>query len=185
MKKFIVPAVLLVLAIALFAFLKADPFQPKLDGVRYLSLREEIDEADMAVFAAADDPDEKRVAIAHRDSLWSVLVAMRNLESGASTPAPVKASAKAKESSVEKESSGTNVFVFIIGGLIALVVIATARKQSPVSSNRSAGITVLKRRRAVWRIRLLWTAPEFIAARLLMTQNRRMQLKLRPRNRAL
>ena len=123
MKKFIVPAVLLVLAIALFAFLKADPFQPKLDGVRYLSLREEIDEADMAVFAAADDPDEKRVAIAHRDSLWSVLVAMRNLESDASTPAPVKASAKAKESSVEKESSGTNVFVFIIGGLIALVVI--------------------------------------------------------------
>ena len=123
MKKFIVPAVLLVLAIALFAFLKADPFQPKLDGVRYLSLREESEEADMAGVAAADDPDEKRVAIAHRDSLWSVLVAMRNLESDASTPAPVKASAKAKESSVEKESSGTNVFVFIIGGLIALVVI--------------------------------------------------------------
>ncbi|MCR5029563.1 MAG: hypothetical protein K6A31_09940 [Fibrobacter sp.] len=127
MKKFIVPAVLLVLAIALFAFLKADPFQPKLDGARYLSLREEIDEADMAVFAAADDPDEKMVAIAHRDSLWGVLVAMRNLESNASAPAPVKApakaSVKAKESSVEKEGSGTNVFVFIIGGLIALIVI--------------------------------------------------------------
>lgn len=127
MKKFIVPAVLLVLAIALFAFLKADPFQPKLDGARYLSLREEIDEADMAVFAAADDPDGKMVAIAHRDSLWGVLVAMRNLESNASAPAPVKApakaSVKAKESSVEKEGSGTNVFVFIIGGLIALIVI--------------------------------------------------------------
>ena len=122
MKKFIVPAVLLVLAIALFAFLKADPFQPKLDGTRYLSLREEIDEADMAVFATADDPDEKMVAVAHRDSLWGVLVAMRNLESDAEVP--VQANVPVKEKSASAESSGTSVFVFIIGGLIALIVIA-------------------------------------------------------------
>ncbi|MBP5247446.1 MAG: hypothetical protein J6Z31_06255 [Fibrobacter sp.] len=120
MKKFIVPAVLLVLAIALFAFLKADPFQPKLDGARYLSLREEIDEADMAVFAASDNPDEKMIAVAHRDSLWGVLIAMRNLESDGG--APVQASVPAKAKSVE--SSGTNVFVFVIGGLIALLLIA-------------------------------------------------------------
>ncbi len=122
MKKFIVPAVLLVLAIALFAFLKADPFQPKLDGARYLSLREEIDEADMAVFAAADNPDEKMVAIAHRDSLWGVLIAMRNLEADAESP--VQAEAPVKLKNTASENSGTSAFVFIIGGVIALLVIA-------------------------------------------------------------
>ena len=119
MKKFIVPAVLLVLAIALFAFLKADPFEPKLDGGRYLAIREEIDEADMAVFAAAEDPAAKEIAIKTRDSLWGVLIAMRNLEpEGKATKSEVTENAKS-----EKENSSSNAFLFIIGGLILLIVI--------------------------------------------------------------
>lgn len=117
MKKFVVPAILLILVVLLFAFLKADPFEPKLDGERYLLLREEIDAANVEVFAA-DDPDAKEVALKKRDSLWGVLVAMRNLEKG-ETPAALPAS----EVKSSEKSSGSNVFVYVIGGLIFLIVV--------------------------------------------------------------
>ena len=120
MKKFIVPAVLFVLAVVLFAFLKADPFQPKMDGARYLHLREEIDLADMTVFSA--DSDSKEAAIARRDSLWGVLIAMRDLESSSkSVEAPVSQTVSAP---VKKESSTSNIFLYILGGLILLLLIA-------------------------------------------------------------
>lgn len=120
MKKWIVPAVLLVLIAALFAFLKADPFKPALDGARYMSLREEIDEADMDVFAAKDNEELKAAAVKHRDSLWGILVAMRNLDSPEkSEPAQPAAVSKSEPES----SSGTSGLVYVIGGLIALIVI--------------------------------------------------------------
>ena len=120
MKKFIVPAVLFVLAVVLFAFLKADPFQPKMDGARYLHLREEIDLADMTVLSA--DSDSKEAAIARRDSLWGVLIAMRDLESSSkSVEAPVTQTVSAP---VKKESSTSNIFLYILGGLILLLLIA-------------------------------------------------------------
>lgn len=120
MKKWIVPAVLLVLIAALFVFLKADPFKPSLDGARYMSLREEIDDADMDVFAAGDNEDLKNAAVKHRDSLWGVLVAMRNLDSPEkSEPAQPAAVSKPEPQS----SSGSSGLVYVIGGLIVLIVI--------------------------------------------------------------
>lgn len=118
MKKFAVPAILLILVVALFVFLKADPFEPKLDGGAYLSLREEIDAVNVEIFSAADNPDEKALAVKKRDSLWGALVAMRNLEREKSPAVVPKAEAKpaAKE-------SGSNVFVYVIGSLILLIVL--------------------------------------------------------------
>ncbi len=118
MKKFVVPAILLVLVVLLFAFLKADPFEPRLDGERYLLLREEIDAANVEVFAAEENSEAKEAAIEKRDSLWGVLVAMRNLEKGES-PAALPAS----EVKSSEKSSGSNVFVYVIGGLILLIVV--------------------------------------------------------------
>lgn len=117
MKKFVVPAILFILVVFLFAFLKADPFEPRLDGERYLLLREEIDAANVEVFAAGN-PDAKEFALKKRDSLWGVLVAMRNLEKGES---PVALPARQVKSS--EKSSGSNVFIYVIGGLILLIVV--------------------------------------------------------------
>lgn len=117
MKKFVVPAILFILVVFLFAFLKADPFEPRLDGERYLLLREEIDAANVEVFAAGN-PDAKEFALKKRDSLWGVLVAMRNLEKGES---PVALPANQVKSS--EKSSGSNVFIYVIGGLILLIVV--------------------------------------------------------------
>lgn len=118
MKKFVVPAILLVLVVLLFAFLKADPFEPRLDGERYLLLREEIDAANVEIFAAEENSDAKEAAIVKRDSLWGVLVAMRNLENGESPVASPESVAKSPD-----KSSGSNVFVYVIGGLILLIVV--------------------------------------------------------------
>ncbi len=128
MKKFAVPAVLLVLVAALFVFLKADPFEPKLDGGRYLALREEIDNADMDVFAAAEGSEEKDQAVLRRDSLWGVLIAMRDLKSNGKVSAPaVSPKSEGKNSlAAEKESSGSDIFVYVIGGLLVLIVILGA-----------------------------------------------------------
>lgn len=117
MKKFVVPAILFILVVFLFAFLKADPFEPRLDGERYLLLREEIDAANVEVFAAGN-PDAKEFALKKRDSLWGVLVAMRNLEKGESPVALPASQVKASE-----KSSGSNVFIYVIGGLILLIVV--------------------------------------------------------------
>lgn len=117
MKKFVVPAILFILVVFLFAFLKADPFEPRLDGERYLLLREEIDAANVEVFAAGN-PDAKEFALKKRDSLWGVLVAMRNLEKGESPVALPASQVKSSE-----KSSGSNVFIYVIGGLILLIVV--------------------------------------------------------------
>lgn len=125
MKKFVVPAILLVLVVLLFVFLKADPFEPRLDGTAYLSVREEIDALNMDAFVASDDA-EKQTVLQKRDSLWGVLVAMRNLEAGdvPAKTAPVKAAPAAVKK--EQAESGSNVFVYVIGGLIVLIVILGA-----------------------------------------------------------
>ena len=117
MKKFVVPAILFILVVFLFAFLKADPFEPRLDGERYLLLREEIDAANVEVFAAGN-PDAKEFALKKRDSLWGVFVAMRNLEKGESPVALPASQVKSSE-----KSSGSNVFIYVIGGLILLIVV--------------------------------------------------------------
>lgn len=117
MKKFVVPAILFILVVFLFAFLKADPFEPRLDGERYLLLREEIDAANVEVFAAGN-PDAKEFALKKRDSLWGVLVAMRNLEKGESPVALPASQVKSSE-----KSSGSNVFIYVIGGVILLIVV--------------------------------------------------------------
>lgn len=117
MKKFVVPAILFILVVFLFAFLKADPFEPRLDGERYLLLREEIDAANVEVFAAGN-PDAKEFVLKKRDSLWGVLVAMRNLEKGESPVALPASQVKSSE-----KSSGSNVFIYVIGGLILLIVV--------------------------------------------------------------
>lgn len=117
MKKFVVPAILFILVVFLFAFLKADPFEPRLDGERYLLLREEIDAANVEVFAVGN-PDAKEFALKKRDSLWGVLVAMRNLEKGESPVALPASQVKSSE-----KSSGSNVFIYVIGGLILLIVV--------------------------------------------------------------
>lgn len=117
MKKFVVPAILFILVVFLFAFLKADPFEPRLDGERCLLLREEIDAANVEVFAAGN-PDAKEFALKKRDSLWGVLVAMRNLEKGESPVALPASQVKSSE-----KSSGSNVFIYVIGGLILLIVV--------------------------------------------------------------
>lgn len=117
MKKFVVPAILFILVVFLFAFLKADPFEPRLDGERYLLLREEIDAANVEVFAAGNS-DAKEFVLKKRDSLWGVLVAMRNLEKGESPVALPASQVKSSE-----KSSGSNVFIYVIGGLILLIVV--------------------------------------------------------------
>lgn len=125
MKKFVVPAILLVLVVALFAFLKADPFEPKLDGARYLALREEVDHVDMDVFAT-ENPEEKEKLVLLRDSLWGVLIAMRNLESEASEQAQAPFPAEKESVKSKSENSGMDVFIFIIGGLLVLIVLLGA-----------------------------------------------------------
>ncbi len=119
MKKLVVPAILLVLVVLLFAFLKADPFEPRLSGERYLLLREEIDAANVEIFST-ENPDAKESAVEKRDSLWGVLVAMRNLEQGESPAMPPRNNVEAKDS---EGTSGSSVFVYVIGGLILLIVV--------------------------------------------------------------
>lgn len=82
MKKLVVPAILLVLVVLLFAFLKADPFEPRLSGERYLLLREEIDAANVEIFST-ENPDAKESAVVKRIPVGRP-VAMRNLEQGES-----------------------------------------------------------------------------------------------------
>lgn len=118
MKKFVVPAILFILVVFLFAFLKADPFEPRLDGERYLLLREEIDAANVEIFAAEENLDAKEAAVEKRDSLWGVLVAVRNLEKSQSP-----AALSQNEAASPDKSSGTNLFVYVIGGLILLIIV--------------------------------------------------------------
>ncbi|MCK9181622.1 MAG: hypothetical protein M0P13_01910 [Fibrobacteraceae bacterium] len=132
MKKIIVPVILLALAVALFFFLKSGSSSKELDGVRYLSIRAEIDQADMAAFEASDDMALKEKCVKKRDSLWGVLAAMRAFEKIPDAPSAVNSNSGVVPVALPEnpnvpvdnsQKSSNPVFVYIIGGLVVLIAI--------------------------------------------------------------
>lgn len=119
MKKFIAPAVLLVLAIALvlYLFLDFSGTRSSFDADAYLAARAKIDSLEVALWDAQGNPDAQVSIRRELDNAWEELSAMR------STPVADE-NAPAEETSPEAkpQSMSSDVVVWIVGGAVAIVL---------------------------------------------------------------
>ncbi len=131
MKKFVAPAVLLVLIGALVAYLTMDfsVVRSSFDADAYLAARAKIDSLEVALWNAQGNPDAQVAIRADLDASWEALSAMR---SGPVVETESVASNEGGEAAMSSE-----VIMWIVGGAVAIVLCVVVL------------VLVLKRRRDI------------------------------------
>lgn len=137
MKKFLAPAVLLVLASALAVYLLMDfsGSGNSFDAEAYLAARSKIDSLELELWKAKANPDLQVSIRLQLDSAWEELSSMRS--------APV--SAPAEGGSVEEKSHTSDIVKWIVGGILAIAVcvvilVFVLRKRQEIITRRMEAI---------------------------------------------
>lgn len=137
MKKFLAPAVLLVLASALAVYLLMDfsGSGNSFDAEAYLAARSKIDSLELELWNAKANPDLQVSIRLQLDSAWEELSSMRS--------APV--SAPAEGGSVEENSHTSDIVKWIVGGILAIAVcvvilVFVLRKRQEIITRRMEAI---------------------------------------------
>lgn len=137
MKKFLAPAVLLVLASALAVYLLMDfsGSGNSFDAEAYLAARSKIDSLELELWNAKANPDLQVSIRLQLDSAWEDLSSMRS--------APV--TTPAEGASVEEKSHTSDIVKWIIGGILAIavcvvVLVFVLRKRQEIITRRMEAI---------------------------------------------
>lgn len=131
MKKFIVPAVLLLAVLALVGYLRFEDFNPSnIDGSAYLAARSKIDALEQDLWAAKNNPERAAEIRAELAKAWEVVDNIREPaekepvpEAPKATPAKVS-DVKAPQAAPTAEGSDNSLkTVFIIAGTAVCIVL--------------------------------------------------------------
>ncbi len=127
MKKFIAPAVLLVLAIALVAYLAVDfsGSRSSFDADAYLAARAKIDSLEIALWDAQGNPDAQVVIRTELDAAWETLSAMRETPAAPEGVVSEDAAPQGGETGApvaKSDSMSSDVIMWIVGGAIAIIL---------------------------------------------------------------
>lgn len=119
MKKFLAPVVLLVLAIALVAYLAIDfsGSRSSFDADAYLAARAKIDSLEVALWDAQGNPDAQVVIRTELDAAWETLSAMRSGPATEEAPA-----AESGDVAADTQSMSSDVVAWIVGGGVAIFI---------------------------------------------------------------
>ncbi|PWJ60991.1 MULTISPECIES: hypothetical protein [unclassified Fibrobacter] len=118
MKKFIAPAVLFVLALALVIYLCGGLFgnQSSFDSRSYLDVRSKIDSLEIALWDAQHNPEAQVAIRAELDASWDTLASLRR----ASEKKTVDADAPVQDSGVDVLPAES--IKWVVGGVVAIIL---------------------------------------------------------------
>lgn len=127
MKKFIVPAILLLAVVALIGYLRFEDFNPSnIDGSRYLQARAKVDALEIELWGAKDNPERHAELLAELKKAWDVVDAIREPAETEVVKEPEISAPKAvvSEPSETSEKNGDNTIFIIVGlGICAVLVV--------------------------------------------------------------
>lgn len=122
MKKFVAPIALFILVCCLTAYLVVDfsGSRSTFDAEAYLKARAQIDSLEISLWNAQNSPAEQVAIRAQLETAWSDLSSMRTN----SADNPENEDAPALESDGKIAGLSSDVFMWIIGGVVAVIVCA-------------------------------------------------------------
>jgi len=129
MKKFVVPAVLFVLAAALVAYLALDfsGSRSSFNSEAYLAERAKIDSLEVELWSAQGNPDAQVAIRTELAAAWETLAALRSGPTAEENAAPESGEQAGEQSadqtaSAAGQSMSSDVILWIVGGAAAIIL---------------------------------------------------------------